>query len=93
MDAILSDVQEAALSVGAAGRPSGQLQGGTRSGNGSEEDVPEGGALLSSRLFAVELIVEWGFLKQYRYDFGAAGADGRCLAAVRARIQGPGDQR
>lgn len=47
MDALLPDVQEATLPVGAAGRPSGQLQGGPRSGHGAEETVPQGGDVLS----------------------------------------------
>lgn len=46
MDALLSNVQEAALSVGAAGRSPGQLQGGSRAGDRAEEAVPQGGGVL-----------------------------------------------
>lgn len=51
VDAVLPDVQETALSVGAARWPSGQLQGGSRSGHSAEEDVPQGGAVLSCEFF------------------------------------------
>lgn len=50
MDAVHSDLQKATLSVGAAGRTPGQLQGRSRSGHRSKEAVPQRGVMLSRKL-------------------------------------------
>jgi hypothetical protein len=47
MDAVLPNVQETKVSLGSAGRPSGQFQSRTRSRNGFEEVVPKRGILFS----------------------------------------------
>lgn len=46
VDAVLPDVQKAALPVGPARRPPGQLQGRPGPGHGAEEAVPQGGEVL-----------------------------------------------
>jgi len=46
VDALLPDVQEAAISMGPAGRTSGQLQGGSRTGHRAQEVMPQGRGVL-----------------------------------------------
>lgn len=47
VDAVLPDVQEAAVPVGAAGRAPGQLQGRAGPGHHTEETQLAGGAVFS----------------------------------------------
>lgn len=46
VDAVLPDVQKAAVPVGSASGPPGQLQGRAGPGHGAEETVPQGGEML-----------------------------------------------
>lgn len=47
MDTVLSNIQEAALSMGSISWPSGKFQSWPRSGNGSQEIMPQRRAVLS----------------------------------------------
>lgn len=65
VDAVLPDVQKAALPVGPARRPPGQLQGRPGPGHGAEEAVPQGGEVLQGEFGKGK----WAFMFAFVFNF------------------------